>query len=476
MAYVPHVAHDIFVSYAHLDNLAPGGKTGGGWVDSFVEPLTLQLKKRLGSSAVDIWIDRQLPGNRPLTPEILTAVRDSALLLVVMSPSYVNSYWCGRERNAFLELARDRVAAGRIFIVKSLDVPQTDRPLEFGDLIGYPFFVTDSDTGVPRSLGDLDPGEPAFLKQIYNLSYHLANELTRLTALADAPAVVPEAAVSDSPRVFVARATDDLEDREEELRNYLTQAGISVSPRRQYMQADATAFEAAVRADLDSSKLFIQLLSTARGAEAPFDGAKRLPLLQWEIAQRIGTKILLWRDRGIDPSATTHAEHRKLLESAIACPIEEFKRAVADEARRHPPPAPARPSGVMVFVNSDSRDQALALQLGNALAGEGVACYWPLDKGSPEEVRKDLEANLRDCDGVLIVYGSSEPYWVREQLRFGMKVFSSQRSSRPALGVFQGPPPDKTKLGLLDPEMIFLDCSGGFDTASLRPFVSRLRA
>jgi hypothetical protein len=300
--------------------------------------------------------------------------------------------------------------------------------------------------------------------------------LTRLTALADAPAVVPEAAVSDSPRVFVARATDDLEDREEELRNYLTQAGISVSPRRQYMQADATAFEAAVRADLDSSKLFIQLLSTARGAEAPFDGAKRLPLLQWEIAQRIGTKILLWRDRGIDPSATTHAEHRKLLESAIACPIEEFKRAVADEARRHPPPAPARPSGVMVFVNSDSRDQALALQLGNALAGEGVACYWPLDKGSPEEVRKDLEANLRDCDGVLIVYGSSEPYWVREQLRFGMKVFSSQRSSRPALGVFQGPPPDKTKLGLLDPEMIFLDCSGGFDTASLRPFVSRLRA
>lgn len=63
MAYVPHVAHDIFISYAHLDNLAPGGRTSGGWVDSFVEPLAMQLKKRLGSSALDIWIDRQMPGN-----------------------------------------------------------------------------------------------------------------------------------------------------------------------------------------------------------------------------------------------------------------------------------------------------------------------------------------------------------------------------------------------------------------------------
>jgi hypothetical protein len=276
--------------------------------------------------------------------------------------------------------------------------------------------------------------------------------------------------------VFVARATDDLEDREEELRNYLTQAGISVAPRRQYMQADAASFEAAVRADLDGSKLFVQLLSTARGPEAPFDGVKRLPLLQWEVAERCGTKILLWRDRAVDPAGTTSAGHRKLLESAIACPIEEFKRTVAEEARRTPPPTPVRPSGVMVFVNSDSRDQAMALELGNALATQGVACYWPLDKGTPEEVRKDLEANLRDCDGVVIGYGSSEPYWVREQLRFGMKVFSSQRSARPALAIYQGPPPDKTKLGLLDPDMVFLDCSAGFDTGALRPFVSRLRA
>jgi hypothetical protein len=475
MAYVPSVAHDVFVSYAHLDNLAPEGRASLGWVDLLLERLTVQLKKRVGSGAIDIWIDHELAGNRPLTPEILNAARDSALLLVVMSPAYLQSEWCARERNAFLDVARDRVADGRIFIVRSLDENLAERPAEFGDLTGYPFFVDDPRTGVQRSLGEADPSEPEFLTRIFGLSTYLARELNRLKGAHGAPSVLRQAAGGNGPRVFVARATDDLEDREEEFRNCLAQGGITAQPRRQYIQADAAAFEAAVRADLEASKLFVQLLSTARGPEAPFGGGKRLPLLQWEVAERIGKKMMLWRDRSIDPGTIANPDHRRLVESAIACPIEEFKQAVGAEARREPPPAPARTAGVMVFVDSELRDQSLARELGKALAGQGVACYWPLDKGSPEDVRKDLEANLRDCDGVVIVYGASEPSWVREQVRFGTKVFR-QRSNRPALAICQGPPPDKSELGMLDPDMLFLDCSGGFVKEALRPFVERLRS
>jgi hypothetical protein len=475
MAYVPLVAHDIFISYAHLDNLAAADRSSRGWVDAFIEPLTVQLKKRLGSGAVDIWMDRALAGNRPLTPEILTAIRDSALLLVVMSPAYLQSLWCALERNTFLEVARDRVADGRIFIVRCLDESVSERPREFGDLIGYEFFAKDPETGVPRSLGDPDPSEPAFLKQIYNLSYHLAKELARLKSLhggTDAPISSPAA---QGPRVFLARATDDLEDREEDLRNHLIQAGINVSPRRQYMQPDIASFESAVRADLDTSTLYVQLLGPARGPEMAFGGRKRLPLLQWEVAHRIGKKALLWRDRSVDVGSVSCVDHRTLLESAIACPIEEFKRTVVDETRREPTASRAeRPSSVMVFVDSESRDQTLARELGQILARQGVACYWPLEKGSPEEVRKDLEANLRDCDGVVILYGASEPSWVREQVRFGTKVFR-QRSNRPTLAICQGPPPEKGELGLLDPDMLYLDCSGGLAVEALRPFVDRLR-
>jgi hypothetical protein len=483
MSYVRGVKHDIFVSYAHLDNLAPAGRAHG-WVDAFVELLTIQLKKRLGSGALNIWMDRELAGNRPLTPEILTAVRESALLLVVMSPAYIQSGWCGVERNAFLEVAADCVFEGRVFLVRCLDDVPSERPPEFRDLNGYEFFVIDPETRAPRSLGDPNPSEPAFLTKIYGLSYHLAEELKRrnmspwtvespVAALASVSVAVPAAPAS--PRVFIARSSDDLEDLEEELRNYLAQAGIMASQRRQYLQYDVSSFESAVRAELEPSKLFVQLLSNVRGAETAFGGGKRLPFMLWDIAKRSGTKMLLWRDRAADIASVNNGEHRSLLEGAIACPIEEFKRMVAEEARRKPPPPVERRSSAMVFVDSEMRDQALARELGRMLASQGVACYWPLVAGSPEEVRKDLEANLRDCDGVVIVYGSSEPSWVREKVRFGTKIFR-QRPNRPTLAICQGPPPEKGELGMLDPDMMFLNCSGGLAAAALGPFVDRLRA
>jgi hypothetical protein len=481
MAYVPHVRHDVFISYAHLDNLK-AGEVRGGWVDSLVDPLTVQLKKRVGSDAVQIWMDHELAGNRPLTPEILTAVRESALLVVLLSPAYLRSEWCARERNAFLQVARDRVADGRVFVIKCLDIPRDDSPSEFGDLAGYTFFEKDRDSGASRSLGDPDPTEPGFYKQIFNLSVSLAKELTRLSSAGN-PLASPQLGTtmdalsplrSSGPRVFVARATDDLEDREDQVRNCLTQAGITVGLRRQYAQADKASFEAAVRADLDNCKLFVQLLSTARGSETSFDSTRRLPWLQNDVARRAGKKMLVWRDRGVNVADVVDPSHRELLESAIACPIEEFKRRVSDEALREPPATAPRPANVMVFVDIDFRDRALGQQVAEALAAQGIACYWPLEQGSPEEVRRDLEANLRDSDGVVIVYGSSEPIWVREQWRFGMKVFS-QRQSRPALAICSGPPPSKSDLGLLDPDMLFLDCREGFKVGSLQPFIEKLR-
>jgi hypothetical protein len=63
----------------------------------------MQLKKRLGSSAIDMWIDRQMPGNRPLTPRFF---RPCGLGAVAGGDVTVlrQFSWCGRERNAFLIL------------------------------------------------------------------------------------------------------------------------------------------------------------------------------------------------------------------------------------------------------------------------------------------------------------------------------------------------------------------------------------
>jgi TIR domain len=142
MGYVPDYDHDVFVSYAHLDDQGEPA-----WVTTLVRHLETELRQRLGTKDLSIWVDHNLDGNRPLTPEIIQAIHRSATLIAMMSPSYVASEWCSRERNAFLGFARDCVADGRIFIVRCRDVDPFTIPPEFGDLIGFKFWTQDTDAG-----------------------------------------------------------------------------------------------------------------------------------------------------------------------------------------------------------------------------------------------------------------------------------------------------------------------------------------
>lgn len=481
MAYIPTADHDVFVSYAHLDNNGPEGETRRGWVDTFIERLSIQVCRRLGSKAVDIWTDREHAGNQALTPALIQAVRGSALLLVVMSPSYLSSTWCARERNTFLALAKDRVGEGRVFIVDYLDAPPDVRPKEFGDLVGFPFWIVDRAYGATRPLGESDPSEADFVGRLYALSQHVANELRRLAATEYETKRRETLQPTVSSEVLVARATDDLEDREQELRNHLLQAGLHAPPRRLYIQATEQEFEAAVASDLRQCKLFVQLLSSARGPEMPFGGPRRLPGRLFDVARRSGAKIMQWRDRDLDLASVTDPAHRALLEGAIACPIEEFKRLVVDELHRAPVQVRPRPAKVIVFVDTDPGDRDLARAVGDVLTREGVRCYFPLDSGTPEQIRKDVEANLRDCDGVLIVYGTSELDSVRTKLRYDGKIVSQRETPPATLAVFEGPPSDADKLkrllaNMMDPDVMVIDSSDGVSSDRLQPFVERLRA
>jgi hypothetical protein len=123
MAFTPGFDHDLFVSYAHLDNDPMGVEVEGwvrpsdGWVDALVKKVQSELSKRLGSGQVRAYMDPQLDGNRPITPELLSAVRRSAMLMVILSPGYLHSEWCKRERHAFLAGIQSRVESGSVFVV-----------------------------------------------------------------------------------------------------------------------------------------------------------------------------------------------------------------------------------------------------------------------------------------------------------------------------------------------------------------------
>ena len=79
MAFLRDCDHDVFVSYAHLDNQGEFP-----WVTTLVRHLDTEVRQRLGTKDLRIWMDVNLDGNRPLTSDIMQVIQRSAILLVVV--------------------------------------------------------------------------------------------------------------------------------------------------------------------------------------------------------------------------------------------------------------------------------------------------------------------------------------------------------------------------------------------------------
>jgi hypothetical protein len=474
MAYVPGFASDVFVSYATIDNEVTtiDGAQSKGWVVALLEKLRRELNSRIGGREVNVFFDHEsMRSNHPITSQLLEAARSSATLLVVMSPSYLASEWCRRERNAFLSVVNDRIAAGSLLVVRARPVVRDVQPEEFRDLRGIEFFSSESGSR-HRLLGIPSANELPFIERICALTEELAAQLQSLRARRETGR--PS---SSATKVFVATATDDLEDREKDLHGYLTQAGLMVlpSPQSRYPTTDLASYEAAILGELGSCSVFAQLLSQSRGRELEFAPGQRSPALQLELARRAQIPILQWRPRELDLGAIQDPGHRSVLEGAQACGIEQFKRTILDRARQKPEPRRPRPSQVVVFVNANTTDRGLACELGQALSTMGVDCYWPIEEGSPESVRADLEDNLNSCDGFVLVYGRTRLDWVHQQLRQARKTLSIREHPVKMLAIFEGPPSEKPGLAAAIPQLMTLNCRNGVDPNMLRQFVETLQ-
>lgn len=480
MGVAPGFEHDTFVSYAHQDNV-PAMGSQSGWVETLVQELTREVRQRLGRKEFSCWMDYQIDENRPLSDELMRAIQKSATLLIIMSPTYMNSAWCQRERNSFLQCLTGRAERGDVFLVERLSMDHHSYPRELGSPKGFKFWTVDPNTDIARSV-DIGVGASRDLVEQYasavvNLSEKLAKHIRTLQSAPAATGVVQKD-LSSAPRVFVARSTDDLEEREDELRAYLAQMGVAVLPEQRYPQASEQAFAEAMLSDLARCKVYVQLLGPSRGRELDFAAGRRLAAYQYEIAERSGKPLWLWRDRDTEVESVKDVAHRALLEKARACGIEEFKRAVSDEAQRAPPAPVREVSKVMVFVAADAADRDLAQNVGKALQHmTEIEIYYPLTRGTPEEVRTDFEETLTSCDGVLLIYGKTSARWIRSQLQQSRKVIAQRANPLSALAVFQGPPPeDKGELDLAIPNLVTLDCRHGIDPARLEAFVRRLQS
>ena len=94
MGYVHPDRPDIYVSYAHVDDEALDPNSSG-CVSELLQWLRIGLSRALGRrDAVEFWRDTQLPRAEPTAGSLERKLEQAAVVLVILSSSYLESPWC----------------------------------------------------------------------------------------------------------------------------------------------------------------------------------------------------------------------------------------------------------------------------------------------------------------------------------------------------------------------------------------------
>lgn len=498
MAYLSQFDSDIFVSYAHVDD-EPVAGADDGWVTNFVRCVKAQLARKLGrSDACTLWMDHDLRNFEPITAQIMERVRRSAILVILLSPGYLASAWCRREREAFLGIVRER-GARNVFVVEIDCVDDLGRPPELSDLNPVRFWIHNPKGGAPRILGWPRPGrdDHEYYSAVDDLVHEIVDDMHRLHARAATTALAgdgrgaaapqaqaapvagvakPPGAFQDQSTIYLAQVTDDLDIERNKVRRFLEQAGLRVVPQSWY-SLEAAAFRRSAAADIAGANLYVQLLSSVEGKRPP-DLPEGYAQCQLRLALDAGKPVLQWRSFALDPATVEDEAHRALLElpTVRAEGIEDFKEAIRHkiEELRQPPLRPRGPAGAFVFVDMDFADRPLAEQVCDILYRNGAGYMLPLETQDPGEYRRDLEENLANCNALIVIYGSTTATWVRNHLLESRKALARRALPLRALAVFQGPPAPKDPLPVKFPSMTVLNCQQGVDEAEVVRFLRSL--
>lgn len=502
---------DIFISYAHLDDLALPGETG--WVSMLHEVLRIRLSQLLGREP-RIWRDKKLQGNDYFADTLVEQLPKVAALISIVSPRYVESEWCRRELTTFHDAAR---ASGhlrqgnksRIFKVIKTELPFDRHPPEILDLLGYELYLKDPQTGRPTELGlgeTSTVGEKQlFRKRIEDLAYDLKELLESIDREADAAGVSPGPGPTSAPRapaeeeedetkVYLAQTTYDLKEDHDTIRRLLEGAGCRVVPD-QMLPLIGPECESFVRDQLEGCKLAVQLVGGVYDI-VPQGSIHSLGEIQFHAAaERPDLQRLLWIPPG---SSTDDGRQQAFLDALEIDPrlgassdllktaLEDFQIALKNALE---PPAPPPDVGaddgehdgeggrLNIYLIFDQRDADLdeTWDLRDFLHQQGYSILLPEFEGDPGEVRAYHQENLKLCDAVLIYYGTGNEMWVNRKLR--------ELATRPALGsdkplrskaVFVAPPAHPRKRRFLAHDTLVLRSDESFSTAAVRPLLEVL--
>jgi hypothetical protein len=508
---------DLFISYAHIDNL-PLKEGESGWVDELHYTLKVRLAQLLGEEP-KIWRDQKLKGNDFFEDEIVAQFPGIASLISIISPRYIKSEWCIKELREFFETAAHGIGIrignkSRVFKLIKTPVPYKDHPPEIAGVLGYEFYIIDPETGKARELYQKfdDVLTQLYLQRIDDVAHDIRDLLEEMKQN-DIPGH------EEKLKIYLAETCHELKESRNIIKRELMGAGFGIIPNCQLPSVESE-FKKSVEHFLDQSVLSIHLVGGNYGP-VPEGSQESITVLQNEIAAQKSKKKklqrLIWLPSDIDVDESDERQkqfiHRvrtgadtQYGADMFETPIIDFKYALHDKLEHIKSAYTARKDKpnetryVFPVETNNDREEKIAkesegkepqeiylicdqgdldniTELWNFLYHSEFDVIIPAFEGEEEELMQDHRENLKSCDGVIIYYGSGNQLWLRSKTRDLTKIAGYGRT-RPLIvkAVFIAPPVTWQKEHFRLHEWQIINGMEGFSPALLEPFTGILKS
>jgi hypothetical protein len=491
----PFFKDDIFINYSRADNSDPRDSNNHGWVDALHEKLKQRLRQLTGNDPI-IWRDvERLPGHYQLTETLVLTLERVALLVSILSPSYLTSKWCKKELDAFYQRA---AAAGKIYInnksrifkVIKTPVAEEKYPQQFKDLPGYKFYDV-APNGMPREYSHIQDfyGFSEFRHQLEVLAW----DISRFVDLCQGIDLYPRT-------VYLAETTGDLAEVREEIKLELETHDYHILPDKP-LPTSGPEFLEGVRSYLRRSRLSIHLVSgesSTPPARCKQDSVYLQHSLALEHQNSSDLFRVVWTPIGLKtrdlarqkfvsqlrtrPKFQKDAElllgntKPKSLKTYVLNKMRDLASVEpAQERTERPPEKPHKDANevvahgelavdvmpfdplideqinepICVYLICNKRDfksGAFVPLRDYLLDVKGYNVTLPVMKGKPKEAIADHDRNLAECDVAIIFYGQVDESWVRLKLNDLRKIIVNGRTKpRPVNAVYITEPMDDIK-------------------------------
>ena len=234
MSEIKEYDYDIFISYAHVDNLSDENK---GWVDIFHRKLGYALSQKFGeTNKIKIWRDKELKGNEEFDIIIEDRIIKSALFLSITSNGYLKSNYCRKELQCFFKNAKQSSYGlsvenkYRIFNILISNIHHKTFPEELGKTSCFKLF---DHKGRPLKSNKEEYDDhiydiaDAFISTIDTMKTSNSIESDQLGIDFEPQQIQTEFKYKDFP-VFFAEVTDSLRDEKDFIVKELQEAGIQI--------------------------------------------------------------------------------------------------------------------------------------------------------------------------------------------------------------------------------------------------------